>query len=133
MGARSTVNAGPDFTIVAIPDTQHYSEQVALTPIYNAQTQWIVNTQDDLNTAFVTHLGDIVENSGPRSSGQRADAAQDILDNNGVKNSVPPGNHDMNTATASRPTTTSCSPRRASWEPVVRRYLGQAGAIRSTG
>ncbi len=87
---------GPDFTIVAIPDTQHYSEQVALTPIYNAQMQWIVDSQDDLNTVFASHLGDIVENAGNTPEWTRADAAQDILDTNGVKNGVLPGNHDMN-------------------------------------
>ena len=51
----------PDFTVVAIPDTQHYVDSSAREFQYRAQTQWIVNSRASLNTRFVTHLGDIVE------------------------------------------------------------------------
>ena len=66
----------PDFTIVAIPDTQHYVDDRRLPADFSEQTQWIVDTRTTLNTEFVTHLGDIVENIDPaRSSGIRAERA----------------------------------------------------------
>ena len=51
----------PDFTIVPLPDTQHYVDSAAREFQFGAQTQWIVDNGDDLNTEFVTHSGDIVE------------------------------------------------------------------------
>jgi hypothetical protein len=49
----------PAFTLVVLPDTQYYS---AYYPhIFTQQTQWIVDSKDELNTVFVTHVGDIVE------------------------------------------------------------------------
>src|ERR1700693_4565394 len=55
---------GPDFTVVALPDTQYYSSSLyGGTPaMFNAQTQWIVNNQNSLNIAYVAHLGDMVQN-----------------------------------------------------------------------
>ena len=50
---------GDPFTIVAIPDTQNYTylnRQGTMTQ----QTQWAVNTRDQLDTAFVVQLGDLV-------------------------------------------------------------------------
>jgi hypothetical protein len=87
---------GEDFTVVAIPDTQHYSETAALSPIFGAQTQWIVNSRSSLNTVFATHLGDIVENNGASAEWTRASAHMATLDSNAVANGVLPGNHDMN-------------------------------------
>ena len=52
-----------------------------------------------LNTEFVTHLGDIVEhNDASEQEWIFADAAMDILDDNGVPNNLAPGNHDLNSA-----------------------------------
>ncbi len=55
------VSNAPDFTIIALPDTQYYSENVGGTraAIYTAQTDWIVSQKDYLNIAFVMHLGDV--------------------------------------------------------------------------
>ena len=50
--------AAPEFTIIALPDTQHYSE--AFPAMFKSQTQWIVNNKDARNIVFVTHEGDIV-------------------------------------------------------------------------
>jgi hypothetical protein len=50
------------FTIVALPDTQYYSQYAKLAPIFAAQTQWVVNNRVTENVAFVTHPGDIVQN-----------------------------------------------------------------------
>ncbi len=53
--------AAPEFTIIALPDTQHYSE--AYPAIFTSQTQWIVDNKDARNIVFVTHEGDIVEHN----------------------------------------------------------------------
>ncbi|RYD48134.1 MAG: hypothetical protein EOP85_04175, partial [Verrucomicrobiaceae bacterium] len=52
-----------DFTVVALPDTQYYSENVGGTraAIFSAQTDWIVAEKDARNIGFVLHLGDITE------------------------------------------------------------------------
>ncbi len=55
--------AAPEFTIVALPDTQHYSE--AFPGIFKSQTQWIVDNKDSRNIVFVTHEGDIVKQQQP--------------------------------------------------------------------
>ena len=85
-----------------MPDTQFYSENTperATFAQYNAQTQWLVDTRAQYNTQFVTHMGDIVQNiDAVAGEWIRADAAQDILDNDDVPNSVVPGNHDISTS-----------------------------------
>ncbi|NQW99417.1 metallophosphoesterase [bacterium] len=61
---RETAN-GPlaDFTLVALPDTQFYSENTGggLAEIFSAQTDWIVARRESLNIAGVLHLGDITQ------------------------------------------------------------------------
>ena len=62
---RATAPApGPDFSIIALPDTQYYSRDG--TPgkpsIFTAQTDWIVANKAERNIQFVTLLGDCVEN-----------------------------------------------------------------------
>ncbi|MCW1921481.1 Ig-like domain-containing protein [Luteolibacter arcticus] len=63
---RSVGNAShsDDFTVVALPDTQFYSENVGgnRAAIFSAQTDWIVAEQDARNIGFVLHLGDITQN-----------------------------------------------------------------------
>lgn len=86
-------SAASDFTIIVLPDTQHYSD--AYPEIYTAQTQWIVDHKDDLNIVFVSHLGDIVQNNDTdEAEWQAADAAMRLLDGV-VPYGVLPGNHDM--------------------------------------
>ena len=59
---RYRVDSGAsDFTIIVLPDTQHYSDQFP--EIYTSQTQWIAENKDDLNIVFVSHMGDIVQNN----------------------------------------------------------------------
>jgi len=85
------------FTVVLLPDTQHYTEMAndASNP-YRVQTTWIANNMATENIAFVTHLGDMVQtkNTYP-SEWEVADTAHDILDAANVPYSVMPGNHDM--------------------------------------
>ncbi len=90
--------AAEDFTIVEIPDTQHYVDDPSRTATFNQQTQWIVANEDDLNIAFVTHVGDITQNYDTAEiEFVRADSAMDILDNAGIPNNIAPGNHDFST------------------------------------
>ncbi|WP_193211413.1 Ig-like domain-containing protein [Luteolibacter marinus] len=51
------------FTVVALPDTQFYSENKGgdRAAIFSAQTDWIVAERDARNIGFVLHLGDITQ------------------------------------------------------------------------
>jgi hypothetical protein len=86
--------AAPEFTIIALPDTQHYSE--AFPAIFTSQTQWIVNNKDARNIVFVTHEGDIVEHYNLLSEWQAANASMSLLDGV-VPYGMGPGNHDVPT------------------------------------
>src|SRR5689334_2636738 len=50
-----------DFTIIALPDTQYYSESYPDT--FTAQTQWIVDHASALNIQMVLGLGDVVNDA----------------------------------------------------------------------
>src|SRR5207244_7300935 len=58
--AGTSAHAADFFTIVALPDTQYYTELEAKSEQYfKGQTRWIVANRDKEHIAFVTHLGDI--------------------------------------------------------------------------
>jgi hypothetical protein len=83
--------AAQDFTIVALPDTQHYS--ASYPQIFNAQTQWIKDNATKLNIKLVLGEGDIVNGGGELGQWQNADAAMRTL--NGVAPYMSAiGNHD---------------------------------------
>ncbi len=103
---------GPDFTIATLPDTQFYSEGAVLNnglgPTFTAQTQWYLdnrNTVDLPNLAFISHMGDIVENGDAvPAEWLTADAAMKVIENPvtsfrpyGIPFGVTPGNHDFGT------------------------------------
>jgi hypothetical protein len=85
---------GPEFTIIALPDTQHYSE--AFPAVFTAQTQWIVDKRVERNIVFVTHEGDIVEHESNTTEWDRARASMDLL-HGVVPYGMGPGNHDQPT------------------------------------
>ncbi|HQB16260.1 MAG TPA: Ig-like domain-containing protein [Verrucomicrobiota bacterium] len=62
---------GPDFCIVALPDTQVYvaEKRGAKKEMFIAQTEWIVTNRIARNIAYVAQLGDIV-NDGDIYQGQ---------------------------------------------------------------
>jgi len=62
-GPHSVNKSRGKWTLVVIPDTQHYSQNRENAPIAHMQTafQWIVDTKDELNIKFVQGLGDITE------------------------------------------------------------------------
>jgi VCBS repeat-containing protein len=86
--------AAPEFTIIAMPDTQHYSE--SFPAVFTSQTQWIVNNKESRNIVFVTHEGDIVEHNSNVTEWQRANASMSLLDGV-VPYGMGPGNHDVPT------------------------------------
>lgn len=104
-GEKATVqyrvnSAAGAFTLIVMPDTQHYSDQYP--EIYTTQTQWIRDNKDALNIVFVSHVGDIVQNNDTdESEWLAADAAMRLLDGV-VPYSVLPGNHDMQAGGAAK-------------------------------
>ena len=86
--------AAEDFTVIALPDTQNYSEYYP--EIYTSQTQWILDSTNTLNTEFVTHFGDIVNNAATVFEWTNAVNAMDILDGADMPYGTCVGNHDIN-------------------------------------
>jgi fibronectin type 3 domain-containing protein/pimeloyl-ACP methyl ester carboxylesterase len=80
-----------NFSVIALPDTQFYSQDYPA--IFDNQTQWIVNTAAGLNTVFVTHEGDIVNTASAISQWNNANRSMSKLDGN-LPWAVLPGNHD---------------------------------------
>ena len=75
--------AGPDFAIVALPDTQNYVDDPNNAQFFVDQTEWIVDQIATRNIVFVTQLGDVVQhgdNGGDPIEWIRADAAMSLLE-----------------------------------------------------
>jgi parallel beta-helix repeat protein len=81
-----------NFTIIVLPDTQGYVKYYPWI-LYN-QTQWIVDNKEALNIAFVTQLGDLVDNYDDQTQWTNANQSLSILDGI-VPWGVLPGNHEM--------------------------------------
>ena len=94
---------GPDFTIIAMPDTQHYVDGVGDPATFAAQTQWIVDNKAARNIVFVTGLGDIVQNGNASDSEwQIANNAYSLIEDplttllaDGIPYGLAVGNHDQ--------------------------------------
>jgi hypothetical protein len=100
--------AGQDFTVIALPDTQYYAGSVnSGTPaMFTTQTDWILTNRLSRNIAFVTQLGDCVEDGDKGGSNlvQWANATNALyrLESpaltglaNGIPYGVAVGNHDQ--------------------------------------
>ncbi|GAA1911460.1 LamG-like jellyroll fold domain-containing protein [Nocardioides hwasunensis] len=101
-----------DFSLAHLTDTQYLSEGADEPPTqaerdvwrktYTDITEWIVANTDRRKIAFTAHTGDIMENwhniGDDRAKAMReyevASAAQKIIDDAGLVNTVLPGNHD---------------------------------------
>lgn len=82
----------PDsFVLVALPDTQNYSE--SFPHVFTAQTQWIRDNVRSRNIVFVAHEGDIT-NLNQRPEWVNARRSMALLDG-AVPYSVNVGNHDL--------------------------------------
>jgi hypothetical protein len=97
---------GPDFTLVTLPDTQFYSENLNNRfPQFLSQTNWIVSSKKTLNTVFVAHMGDMAQKYDTvEDEFIRADQAMDVIENpattlltHGIPWGGAPGNHDIGT------------------------------------
>lgn len=114
MLGRRLALAGPGsdfFTIAVIPDTQYYVDGTKPQPfnknIFLDQTKYLADHVSDLNLAFVTHVGDVVEHGDGNTMHFPADygrpqnvewlnamQAMDILEATGLPFGVCIGNHD---------------------------------------
>lgn len=97
---RPLTTSNSDFTLVAMPDTQKYAERFS--PIFAAQTQWVVDNKNALNIAHVMQLGDCVENGDEAAEWEFADAAFSLIEDpsttgltHGIPYSITVGNHDQ--------------------------------------
>ncbi len=81
-----------DFTIAIIGDTQSYFHGDFLAG-FNSITEWIVNNKESMNIAFVSHLGDVVENGDQAWEWDGAEGALSKLDGV-VPYGIAVGNHD---------------------------------------
>ena len=84
--------AGPDFTLVVVPDPQYYA--ATYPSIYNAQMNWIVNNKSSNNIVYVASLGDNVDVASNATQWTNADAAWELLDAGNVPYGLAAGNHD---------------------------------------
>ncbi len=78
------------WTMVLLPDTQHYSERFP--GLFLAQTAWIAQHHEEFNIKYILHLGDIT-NHNTVPEWKRAQAALTLLDDK-VPYTFCPGNHD---------------------------------------
>lgn len=92
----------PHFTVVVLPDTQHYARCHPET--LEAQTRWIADQQNDENIAFVVHEGDHVTEPDPEQL-NRADQAMRRLDENDIPYLIAIGNHDYDDVAERRAST----------------------------
>ena len=144
----STPDAGPsdgspgegsgtdvEFMVVALPDTQYYSDHYP--KIFEAQTQWIADNAKKEKIAFVTHLGDIVDNGPSLRQWKNAREAMDILDTAGVRYGTCLGNHDFqygdNEYSYPSSLDSSCSSTFTDLDCRAKEYLDNFGPKRFTG
>lgn len=101
----ATITAGSfaqdPFSLIVLPDTQNYSKFPQFTHHFERQTSWIVEQvvgDHPDRIAFVSHVGDIVNEGGDPQQWARAVASMGILDDPTGRPVIPygitPGNHD---------------------------------------
>lgn len=82
-----------DFSFVWMSDTQYYSASYPW--IYEGNTKWIVDHQEDMNIKYVIHTGDIVDNAEQAYQWDNAEKAMKTLDDSKIPYGVLAGNHDV--------------------------------------
>ncbi len=85
------------FTIVVLPDTQSYlnSARPGLDHYFASQVDWAVAQRASRDIVFVSHVGDVVENSQNQTEWNLARPIFDTLHGSGLPFGVAAGNHDM--------------------------------------
>jgi len=89
------------FTVVALPDTQLYSE--SRPDIFLNQTMWVAENANAQRIVMVSHLGDIVQSGSNLDQWNNADAAMSKLDGL-VPYGMAIGNHDLDALGGDRST-----------------------------
>jgi len=92
MISSSFLNSDDFFSIILLPDTQHYTSSYP-EMIYK-QMDWIVENKNALNIQYVIHLGDITNNN-KEYAWEVADKSFKILENKGIPYSIVYGDNDM--------------------------------------
>jgi hypothetical protein len=99
--------AQPDFTLVGLPDTQNYTGVLSggTNEYFKAQTQWVANHRIANNIAYVSHVGDLVQNGdngGNPIEWLRADTSMKFLEDSittllpqGIPYGIAVGNHEQ--------------------------------------
>ncbi len=82
------------FKIAAIPDTQRMTQYYP--SYFKNEMKWIRDNVSSENIAFLTHLGDVVDDD-TSTQWSNADAAMDYIDQAGIPYSICIGNHDYDT------------------------------------
>ena len=88
----SFLNRDEYFSIILLPDTQHYSSKYP--DIFYQQMNWIVKNRDLLNIQYVVHLGDITNNN-KEYAWEVASKSFKILENARIPYSIVYGDNDM--------------------------------------
>jgi hypothetical protein len=99
-GRQGGGGSGTPFTVIAMPDTQFYSESFPTT--YEAQTAWIRDNRIARNIVMSVGLGDCVNIADIQQQWTNANAANLILENplttglpDGIPYGIAVGNHDQ--------------------------------------
>ncbi|WP_338788062.1 lamin tail domain-containing protein [Metabacillus sp. FJAT-53654] len=82
-----------DYTFVWMSDTQYYAESYPY--IFERQTNWIAEKQEELKIKYVFHTGDLVDEFDKVEQWQFADEYMGVLDQNNIPYGVLAGNHDV--------------------------------------
>ncbi len=96
-GARPSEAQAPVFTVVVLPDTQHYLNRdfPGREHFFADQVDWVIDERAGQNIVFVSHVGDVVQNSQDRTEWAKAEPIFDALEASGLPFGVAPGNHDL--------------------------------------
>ena len=91
--ARAIRALSKPFTIAALPDTQVYAEDGLME--FQKQVDWVLDNYSSKNIAFVTHLGDVVDNGTNLEQWDVAmGALEPLLGQDDLPFSIVRGNHD---------------------------------------
>ncbi|MBN2579794.1 MAG: metallophosphoesterase [Pirellulales bacterium] len=97
IGIQSLAPAAPpdltpgSWTLAILPDTQHYAERHPT--ILTSQVQFLADSKEKLNLAFVLQEGDATNRNTP-AEWKRVSKAFALLEKAGVDYLIAPGNHD---------------------------------------
>ncbi|NOT35087.1 MAG: T9SS type A sorting domain-containing protein [Candidatus Eisenbacteria bacterium] len=106
-GRAAGPTAGPDFTLLGIPDTQFYTSHLngGSNAILFSQMNWTLANRASLNIPYMVQLGDCVQNGdngGSPIEWLRADSAWKLVENplattlaDGIPYGICVGNHDQ--------------------------------------